>query len=130
MSKFYDKHGSSSDDSLSAFLDNEATLADIEQLLASDPMHLAQKIDRYQDIHQALQPDAEVLISDSGDFLAQMHRKMEQTTQESKPRHACVCACVCVCVCVHVCVCMCVFGGSAGHKAYCEGMRPNHTCLV
>ncbi len=83
MSKFYDKHGSSSDDSLSAFLDNEATLADIDQLLASDPMHLAQKVDRYQDIHQALQPDAEVLISDSGDFLAQMHRKMEQTTQES-----------------------------------------------
>ncbi|MBJ7549706.1 hypothetical protein [Marinomonas ostreistagni] len=83
MSKFYDKHGSSSDDSLSAFLDNEATQADIDKLLASDPMYLAHKVDCYQDIHQALQPDTEVLISDSGDFLAQMHRKMEQITQES-----------------------------------------------
>lgn len=83
MSKFHDKHGSGRDDSLSAFLDNEATHADIEVLLASDIDSLADKLDHYSQIQQAIQPDHALLIEDSGAFLAQMHAKLEQVKQET-----------------------------------------------
>ncbi|SBS28270.1 hypothetical protein MAQ5080_01059 [Marinomonas aquimarina] len=83
MSKFHDKHGVGRDDSLSAFLDNEATQADIEALLASDINVLADKLDHYAQIQQAIQPDHAVLIEDSGAFLAQMHSKLEQGKAET-----------------------------------------------
>ncbi|CUB05286.1 hypothetical protein [Marinomonas fungiae] len=78
MTKFHDKHGSERDDSLSAFLDNEATPTDIEILLNSDINDLASKLDHYHQIQQAIQPDQVSLIDDSGAFLAQMHAKLEQ----------------------------------------------------
>lgn len=83
MSKFHDKHGSGCDDSLSAFLDNEATHADIEALLASDIQDLTDKLDHYSQIQQAIQPDQALLIENSGAFLAQMHAKLEQGKQET-----------------------------------------------
>lgn len=83
MSKFYDKHGSGNDGSLSAFIDNEATHADIEALLATDIRVLADKMDHYQQIHQAIQPDYEGLIEDSGSFLEQMHRKLDEGKQDT-----------------------------------------------
>lgn len=83
MSKFHDKHGPGRDDSLSAFLDGEATYADIEVLLASDINELANKSDHYAQIQQAIQPDQALLIEDSGVFLAQMHDKLEQGKQET-----------------------------------------------
>lgn len=83
MSKFHDKHGTGRDESLSAFLDNEASHADIETLLASDINDLANKLDHYSQIQQAIQPDHALLIEDSASFLAQMHAKLDQAKQDT-----------------------------------------------
>lgn len=77
MSTFYDKYDSGSHDSLSAFLDNEATSADLDALLASDVTRLADKIDGYHRIHHAMQPDQALIIDASSSFLAQMHAKLD-----------------------------------------------------
>ncbi|MCO4784832.1 MAG: sigma-E factor negative regulatory protein [Marinomonas atlantica] len=83
MSKFYDKHSSGNDDSLSAFLDGEATHADIDALLASDRQTLASQVDRYHRIHQAIQPEQTLLIDDAGSFLDQIHRKLDEGKQDT-----------------------------------------------
>ncbi|MBM6551399.1 hypothetical protein [Marinomonas ostreistagni] len=83
MSKYSDPYNSGAQDSLSAFLDNEATPADIEALLASDMQKLAQKVDSYHQIHQSVQPDSEQWIFDSGAFLNGLHDKLDAGIEDS-----------------------------------------------
>lgn len=83
MSKHNDTHNSGINDSLSAFLDNEANSADIEALLAADINALADKVDSYHQIHQSVQPDSEQLIFDSAAFLNAVNDKLEQGVSDS-----------------------------------------------
>lgn len=83
MSKYDDKYGPDRHDSLSAFLDNEASEKDIEILLATDRHTLARKADRYRQIHQAVQPDSEQWIFDSSEFLSQLHGKLDAGMEDT-----------------------------------------------
>lgn len=83
MSKYSDPNKPGVQDSLSAFLDNEATDADIEALLAIDTQTLAQKADHYQQIHNALQADSEPLIFDSAEFLNGINRCLSEGVEDS-----------------------------------------------
>lgn len=83
MSKNNGIYGSGTYESLSAFLDNEATADDIERLLAADKKELANKLDHYHEIYQTVQPDTEHLIFDSSAFLAGMHEKLKQDIPDS-----------------------------------------------
>lgn len=83
MSKYDDTYNSRTHDSLSAFLDNEASPADIEVLLLADKDDLANKLDRYHQIQQCVQTDSEHLIFDSGAFLAGVKDKLKEDVSDN-----------------------------------------------
>lgn len=83
MSKYDDTHNSKTYESLSAFLDNEASQADIEVLLTADKEGLANKLDHYHQIHQSTQLDGEQFIFDSGAFLSGIKDKLKEEMSDS-----------------------------------------------